>query len=70
MLIHFKNISENKIEDYKILDTLITKYNNHANYYQKKIDIHLEKRELEKSRILVNSEKKRYSIHGGTKIFQ
>lgn len=32
----FQNISENKIEDYKILDTLITKYNNHANYYQKK----------------------------------
>lgn len=65
----FQNISENKIEDYKILDTLITKYNNHANYYQKKIDIHLEKRELEKSRILVNSEKKGIPFMGELKFF-
>lgn len=65
----FQNISVNKIEDYKILDTLITKYNNHANYYQKKIDIHLEKRELEKSRILVNSEKKGIPFMGELKFF-
>lgn len=51
------------------MDTLITKYNNHANYYQKKIDIHLGKRELEKSRILVNSEKKGIPFMGELKFF-
>ena len=65
----FQNISENKIEDYKILDTLITKYNNHANYYQKKIDIHLEKGILKKSRILVNSENKGIPFIGELKFF-
>ena len=39
------------------------------NYYQKKIDIHLEKRELEKSRILVNSEKKGIPFMGELKFF-
>ena len=65
----FQNISDNKIEDYKILDTLITKYNNHANYYQKKIDIHLEKGKLKKSRILVNSENKGIPFIGELKFF-
>jgi hypothetical protein len=65
----FQNISENKIEDYKILDILISKYNNHANYYQKKIDIHLENGKLKKSRILVNSENKGIPFIGELKFF-
>lgn len=65
----FQNISENKIEDYKILDILISKYNNHANYYQKKIDIHLENGKLKKSKILVNSENKGIPFIGELKFF-
>lgn len=65
----FQNISENKIEDYKIVDILISKYNNHANYYQKKIDIHLENGKLKKSRILVNSENKGIPFIGELKFF-
>ena len=51
------------------MDILISKYNNHANYYQKKIDIHLENGKLKKSRILVNSENKGIPFIGELKFF-